>query len=196
MDTLTAMTQVVRPDARYHRSYLEAAAEFGDARRDGDGDLSMAPDPSTGFAGFDFTGGVLDDPATFAELVRVRRAEEIAETPRPAGRVSCTHLWVVDGDAYVGSVALRHELTDFLLREGGHIGYSTRPSARRRGHASAAVREVLRVAHERGMGRVLITCAEDNLGSRAIIEGVGGAYEDSQVGTRRYWVETSPFATG
>ena len=41
-----------------------------------------------------------------------------------------------------------------------------------------------------GHERVLVTCDEDNAASRATIEGVGGAYEDSRVGTRRYWVPT------
>ena len=84
----------------------------------------------------------------------------------------------------------RHELTDFLLEQGGHIGYSIRPSARRQGHASAALRQVLELAAEMGHERVLLTCDEDNIASRAIIEGVGGEYEDSRVGTRRYWVPT------
>ena len=33
------MAQIVRPDARYQRSYLEALDEFDGAHRDGDGEL-------------------------------------------------------------------------------------------------------------------------------------------------------------
>lgn len=184
------MTQIVRPDARYQRSYLEATDEFAGAHRDGDGDMAQEADPATGFAGFAFTREGLADPEEFRRFVRQRRSEELPETPRPSGRVPCTFLWVVDGDEYLGSIAFRHALNDFLLREGGHVGYSIRPSARRRGHASTALRQVLELAAEMGHERVLLTCDEDNIASRAIIEGVGGEYEDSRVGTRRYWVPT------
>lgn len=185
------MAQIVRPDARYQRSYLAAHDEFDGAHRDGDGEWEQAPDDVTGFEGFRFTREGLEDPAEFARLVRTRRAEELPETPRPNGRVPCTYLWIVDEeDQYVGSISLRHELTDFLLEQGGHIGYSVRPSARRRGNATAAVRQTLELAGEMGMDRVLITCDEDNAASRTTIERVGGEYEDSRAGKRRYWVPT------
>ena len=49
---------------------------------------------------------------------------------------------------------------------------------------------MLELAAEMGHERVLVTCDEDNAASRAVIEGAGGAYEDSRVGKRRYWVPT------
>ncbi len=187
------MTHVVRPDRRYHPAYLEAVDEMAGAHRDGDGEWEQAPDDVTGFEGFRFTREGLEDPAEFARLVRTRRAEELPETPRPSGRVPCTYLWIVDEeDQYVGSISLRHELTDFLLEQGGHIGYYVRPSARRQGHAGTALRQTLEIAHEMGLERVLITCDEDNAASRAVIEGAGGEYEDSRAGKRRYWVPTLP----
>ncbi|MFX4286209.1 GNAT family N-acetyltransferase [Janibacter sp. G349] len=184
------MAQIVRPDARYQRSYLEALDEFDGAHRDGDGMLELAADPTTGFAGHDFTREGLEDPEEFRRLVQARRADELPETPRPANFVPCTYLWIAEGDTYLGSISFRHELTDFLLEQGGHIGYSVRPSARRQGHASTALRQVLELAAEMGHERVLITCDEDNVASRATIEGAGGVYEDSRVGKRRYWVPT------
>lgn len=184
------MAHIVRPDARYRPSYLAATDEFGDAHRDGDGGMAQEADPATGFAGFSFTREGLEDPEEFRRFVQTRRAEELPETPRPSGRVPCTFLWIVEGEEYLGSIALRHELNDFLLAEGGHIGYSIRPSARRRGHASTALRQVLELAAEMGHERLLLTCAEDNAASRAVIEGAGGVYEDSRASTRRYWVST------
>ena len=63
------MAQIVRPDARYQHSYLEALDEFAGAHRDGDGELQLAADPTTGFAGLDFTREGLEDPDTFRRLV-------------------------------------------------------------------------------------------------------------------------------
>jgi predicted acetyltransferase len=100
---------------------------------------------------------------------------------------------MVSGDEYVGSLAIRHRLTERLREEGGHIGYSVRPTARRRGHATRALSRALTLAHGVVDGpRVLLTCLEDNLGSRAVIEHNGGLHEDTRGGIRRYWVPTRP----
>ena len=186
------MTQLVDPHVRYRTGYLAASDEFarwGD-QRDGDGDLVQPPEP--GYAGYEFTREGLADPAEFARFVAQRVAARDEDAPRRSGWTACHFFWVVDDeDTYVGSLALRHELTPFLLREGGHIGYSIRPSARRRGHAREALRLTLPVARaELGLERVLVTCREGNEGSRRVIEANGGVYEDTRNGTRRYWVPT------
>lgn len=102
----------------------------------------------------------------------------------------CTYLWIVEGDTFLGSLAIRHELNDYLLNEGGHIGYSVRPSARRRGHAAAASADAQPMARDLGIHRALLTCDEVNAGSRATIEKNGGVWEDTRNGKRRYWIDT------
>ncbi|MCE1180270.1 MAG: GNAT family N-acetyltransferase [Micrococcales bacterium] len=186
------MAHIVRPDYRYHRSYLEAVDEFAaeGGHIDGDGPWAQEADAETGFEGYAFTRESLEEPEQFRALVRRRRAEELPETPRPAGWVPVTNLWFVEGDTWLGSINLRHELSDFLREVGGHIGYAVRPSARRQGHATEALRQTLELAGEMGLGEVLLTCDEDNAGSRHIIEAAGGRYEDSRQGKRRYWVPT------
>jgi predicted acetyltransferase len=185
------MTRLVVPHMRYQAGYLAASEEFAASgeQRDGDGDLSQPA--QQGYAGFEFTHEGLQEPVEFARFVeqRVQAADEHA--PRRAGWTACHFFWVVDDeDEYVGSLALRHELTPFLLREGGHIGYSVRPSARRRGHAREALRLALPVARDvLGLDRVLLTCLESNEASRRAIEANGGVHEDSRNGTRRYWIE-------
>jgi predicted acetyltransferase len=49
------------------------------------------------------------------------------------------------------------------------------------------------LARARGLGipRALLTCDENNAGSRATIEKNGGAYEDSRNGKRRYWIDNA-----
>jgi predicted acetyltransferase len=137
-------------------------------------------------------GVELDTPEGFAAWVDGLIAAEDRSRPAPVGWVHCTFRWIVEGDRYLGAIALRHELNDFLLRAGGHIGYGVRPSARRRGLASFALGQMLTVARERGLDRVLITCNVANEASARTIERGGGVLEDireTEIGTlRRYWI--------
>jgi predicted acetyltransferase len=123
----------------------------------------------------------------FAEELHAQRLEE---SPRPAGFVPATELWWVDDAAILGRVGIRHRLTPALLEVGGHIGYDVRPSARRRGHATAMLRAALIVARELGIERALLTCNVDNVGSRTVIERNGGVLEDERAGKLRFWVPT------
>jgi len=170
------MPRLIAPDVRYHSTWLEGSTEFNGAHRDGGG-------------AEDWSLEELRDAESFRRFVDGLLMAALPATPRKPGYVTCTYLWIMDGDTFLGSLAIRHELNDFLLNEGGHIGYSVRPSARRRGHAAAALAAALPVARNLGIPRVLLTCDEDNAGSRATIEKNGGVYEDSRNGKRRYWID-------
>jgi predicted acetyltransferase len=47
------------------------------------------------------------------------------------------------------------------------------------------------VARGLGIDAVLITCNEDNTGSRKVIEANGGVLEDIRHGKLRFWAATS-----
>ena len=181
--------ELVDPHVRFHRSFLEAYDELA-----AEGEERHAGLPHYGNGeplGPEFTRDAIVSPDGFASMVRVVVEGRDPFAPRPDGWVPWTELWMADGDEYLGRITLRHELTDALLTWGGHIGYSVRPSARRRGHASAALRRVLQVAHDRHIDPALVTCDLDNVGSRRVIEGAGGVFEDVREGKRRYWIATS-----
>ena len=102
-----------------------------------------------------------------------------------------TTMWWADGDEYLGRLTIRHRLTPSLLMVGGHIGYDVRPSARRRGHATAMLAAALPVAHGLNIDAALITCVVGNVGSRKVIEANGGVLEDVRDGMLRFWAPTS-----
>ncbi|GIE74577.1 acetyltransferase [Actinoplanes philippinensis] len=169
------MPELTAPTAALHASWIESRDEWGrGVHQDG--------------AGVRETDDV-DSPEGFADWVaRLTDAEKQA----PDGWVPCTFRWIVEGDRYLGAIALRHELNDFLLEAGGHIGYGLRPSARGNGLASWALARILPEARARGLERVLITCNVDNGASARTIERNGGVLEDvrdTEIGRiRRYWI--------
>ena len=150
------------PDPALQAAYLDALRELADEGNAQYLDLVHPPEP--GYAGADFTVATLVDPEVFAAFCAHTAAFADAATPRPAGWVTSTLLWMVDDDEVVGRISLRHALTPWLLEVGGHIGYAVRPSARRRGHATRAVALLLPVAAARGIEQVLVTCDDDQRG--------------------------------
>lgn len=108
----------------------------------------------------------------------------------PDGWVPAVQLvaFARDGQA-LGFLNLRLRLNDYLLENGGHIGYSIRPSERGKGYAKESLRQGLQVAKEKNIKRALVTCSTENPVSRAVIIANGGVYEDVRNGTERYWIE-------
>ena len=175
------MTRLVRPDVGLHASWAEAIAEFG-------------PETVHGSGVWHSAGGALDlTEAGCADFVETLRPFADLTTSLPEDLVHCDYFWITEGDPgeeVVGFLALRHTLTAWLLEEGGHIGYSVRPSRRGQGHATRALALAVGRAAELGLGRVLLTCDADNVASARTIESNGGVYEDTRNGKRRYWIRT------
>jgi predicted acetyltransferase len=121
--------------------------------------------------------------ADFDALVQVRSV-----TRRMWG-VPVTELWYVDGDRYIGTVMIRHELTPELRRDGGHIGYHVVPAERRRGHATAMLAGARSWCKDLGLTRVLVTCDRDNLASRRVIEANAGVLDQDSDQVLRYWID-------
>jgi len=124
----------------------------------------------------------------------VERVLSSEDRPEP-GRVADSCYWAVEGEVVVGRIALRHHLTASLEEFGGHIGYEVRPSFRRRGVASEMLRQLLDLPRARAMGRILVTCAPDNVGSNKAIVACGGVLtrtafvEKWQRQTNYYWFD-------
>lgn len=112
-------------------------------------------------------------------------------------RVPSTMLYGFVEEKIVGRVSIRHELNDFLLERGGHIGYSVSPKFRQMGYATEMFRQALVFCKSLNLSRVLITCADENEASIKIIEHFGGILENkvwdesNSEHLRRYWLWVS-----
>ena len=115
----------------------------------------------------------------------------------PVGKVQATQFLAVresDG-RLVGMINVRHSLNEHLQKFGGLIGYSVRPSERRKGYGREQLRLALLFCKETlGLDRALITCKTGNEGSRRTILSAGGVYENTvhepgrNVDLERYWI--------
>jgi predicted acetyltransferase len=175
------MPELVLPTADVRESFLEAIDEF----------VAEGVERSQTAAWIDVYAPRWTAPEAFEAFVEAVRADAQPDNPRPDWHVPCTTLWWVDGDAYLGRLAIRHVLNDFLLDVGGHIGYDVRPTRRREGHATAMLQAALPWAKDLGIDPALITCDVDNHGSIKVIEAAGGELEDVRGVKRRYWVPTA-----
>ncbi len=183
--------ELVDPHVRFHRSFLEALDELTAAGEELYARLPSWPAEGA-FQGIDVRRESLTSPEAFAAYCEFLLEQRDPGTPRPRAYVPSTELWLAEGpglEEYLGRISLRHELTEPLLEWGGHIGYVVRPSARRRGLASAALAGMLEVSRRQGIDPVLVTCDVDNVASRRTIEGAGGRYEDTRLGKLRYWID-------
>ncbi|MGX6602459.1 GNAT family N-acetyltransferase [Micromonosporaceae bacterium Da 78-11] len=137
-------------------------------------------------------GSVWAVPSEFARFVAHVRSQERADTPRPTVCVPATTLWWLDDDEYLGRLTIRHRLSPGMLGErNGHIGYDVRPSARRRGHATAMLAAALPIAAGLGLPSALVTCDVTNEASRRTIERNGGVRTDPVDDKLRFWIPTA-----
>lgn len=137
------------------------------------------------------------DPRAFVDSLTDMEATGTVTLPdgRRVPKVPQETLWLMHEKTFVGSFRLRTWLSANTELNGGHIGYTIRPSLRGRGAATrglALAIERARAAH--GLGRLLLTCAPDNPASRRVIKKNGGRYHDTVdaphgIGpTMRFWV--------
>lgn len=115
----------------------------------------------------------------------------------PKDHVPCTFLFAFnDNNEIVGRTSIRHNLTNHLLKEGGHVGYGVVPKYRKQGYATLILEESIRYIkdHLPGLEKILVTCDEGNIGSQKTIEKNNGVLENiieinGQKSKMRYWIK-------
>jgi predicted acetyltransferase len=132
--------------------------------------------------------------ADFPGYVAAERARAGAASLMP-GQIPETVFWLVEAETFIGRLSIRTTHDEALICTVGNIGYMIRPSRRRLGYGTAILALALPAAKALGMTRVLVTCDEENLASRKIIERNGGRLEGATPSrnapglTLRFWIE-------
>ena len=168
---------LVQPTAEYRdeiAAYRQEFLDHGDSM-DGTGALERLADPME----------------WLASTENCRHEETV-----PLGWVQATQfLCVREADKrVVGMIQVRHRFNEFLKKYGGHIGYSVRPSERRKGYAGWMLNAVKPFCRSIGLNAIMVTCLKDNEASRKTILKNGGVYdatvhepvENEEI--ERYWI--------
>ncbi|WP_188455940.1 GNAT family N-acetyltransferase [Virgibacillus oceani] len=163
--------RLVRPSLEWEVEHKGYVKEWGPSR--------MVP------SSFDLSGHVTYQ--AYLQALALREAGNEKWLP------STSYFLITNNDRIVGMVDIRHKLNDFLRNVGGHIGYSTRPSERKKGYATLILSEALKKCTELNINQVLVTCDEDNIGSAKVILHNSGVEDESYTdsdGTvkRRFWI--------
>ena len=113
----------------------------------------------------------MNDYEGWLEKLEVDRTMEPNENRVPAD----TYFLVRESDdRIIGMINIRHCLNENLRLIGGHIGYSVRPTERRKGYNKVNLYLGLLRCQELGINEVLMDCDADNLGSARTMQALGG----------------------
>ena len=170
--------KLIKPTFEYAKQIKEYRQEFLDAGDSMDGCGSLRR---------------IEDPYEYIQ----RSIDCQKEETMPRGLVPATQFMFIreNDNRLVGMIQVRHYFNDYLSKYGGHIGYSIRPSERRKGYAKEMLKAALPFCKEIGLNKVLITCIEDNIGSEKTIIANGGKYESTvfeaneNVYLKRFWID-------
>ena len=147
---------IVDAIADYRQELLEADCTF-------DGTLSLKRMP---------------DMQEYVDYV-IDRANPIHETPEQNDLVTLLFCVRKSDSKILGSIQIRHEMDEFKRLYSGHIGYSVRPSERRKGYATRILKFAVDYCRTRGIKDINISCMTDNEASRRTILANGGKYRDT-----------------
>lgn len=99
-----------------------------------------------------------------------------------------------DDNKIVGTINIRWNLSEKMLKFGGHIGYGIRPTERGKGYNKIQLYLVLLEAQKLNLDKVMLDCSVDNLGSDKTIKALGGILERCELDeadntmTNVYWI--------
>lgn len=183
---------LISPSRKYFDSYLQACKDSEEAK-----ESSFLQDLKA------FAHLNKNDEITFAAwqkgITYQYYFEEVGGQTKMLN-VPSSVFWLVNHKEYIGIGIIRHRMTKAIEEYGANIGYTIRIGKRGQGYGTLLLRYLLQEAYKLKINPALITCAEDNIASKTLIEHAGGVLRDKLPSTAdgraitlcRYWVKTNP----
>ena len=132
-----------------------------------------------------------DNYDEWLEMVVAQKKNECSLTSTPA----TTYFAIRKKDhKIIGSIQLRHHLTEELKKDGGNVGYGICPSERGKGYGAKQLSLILAKAKALNLSKIMISCNKDNRASVGVILHNGGVLagegfdEDEGKVTEIYWI--------
>jgi Predicted acetyltransferase len=124
--------------------------------------------------------------------IELEKCKEASQEDTPA----TTYFTIrIDDKKIIGSIQLRHHLTEELKKDGGNIGYGICPSERGKGYGTQQLALVLLQAQALQIQKVMISCDKSNRASAKVAINNGGILsgegfdEESESITEIYWID-------
>ena len=131
------------------------------------------------------------DKYTYSDWLQIIKNNLNEDTINPRFGLSHTLFAVNNEEEIIGIVNFRHSLTDFY-KDSGHIGYSVRPSQRKKGCATEILRQTLEIAEKQGLNKVCLVCKKDNDASKKTIIKNNGllnrTFKNNEIEYEEYYI--------
>ena len=93
-----------------------------------------------------------------------------------------TYLLIRENDnIIIGTISIRWNLNERMLKFGGNIGYGIRPTERRKGYNKINLYLGMIEAKKVGLEKVMLDCDVDNIASDRTLKALGGNLERTEV---------------
>lgn len=116
----------------------------------------------------------LEDFQGWLEKLEIYRKSTITQEIVPA---ETFFLVRVNDNKVIGMIDIRLALNEKLRKSGGNIGYSIRPTERRKGYNKINLYLALLECQKHGLKKVMLSCNKDNLGSAKTIQSFDAELE-------------------